>query len=72
MKSDPHVTKVEGRVEEALPNTFFRVVLDDKREVLARLAGRLGRFRIRVVPGDRVVVEMTSYDERRGRIIRRL
>ena len=72
MKSDSQIRKVDGRVEEALPNMFFRVVLEDGREILARLAGRLGRFRIRVVPGDRVMVEMTPYDDRRGRIVKRL
>ncbi|MDO8556948.1 MAG: translation initiation factor IF-1 [Candidatus Jorgensenbacteria bacterium] len=72
MKSDEQLRRVDGRVEEALPNMLFRVILVGGQEVLARLAGRLGRFRIRVVPGDRVVVEMTPYDERRGRIIKRL
>jgi len=56
---------------EALPNTLFRVILDDKREVLATLAGKMRLYHIRVIPGDRVRVEMTPYDDKRGRIVYR-
>ena len=58
----------EGSVEEALPNLMFRVKLDNDHEVLAHLAGKMRRFRIRVLPGDRVRVEITPYDLSRGRI----
>jgi translation initiation factor IF-1 len=58
----------EGSVEEALPNLMFRVKLDNDHEVLAHLAGKMRRFRIRVLPGDRVRVEITPYDLTRGRI----
>ena len=61
----------EGKVSEALPNTLFRVTLDDKREVLATLAGKMRLYHIRVIPGDRVRVEMTPYDDKRGRIVYR-
>ena len=61
----------EGKVSEALPNTLFRVTLDDEREVLATLAGKMRLYHIRVIPGDRVRVEMTPYDEKRGRIVYR-
>jgi len=61
----------EDKVLEALPNTLFRIVLDDKREVLATLAGKMRLYHIRVIPGDRVRVEMTPYDEKRGRIVYR-
>lgn len=73
MKSDPRVTLIEGTVEEALPGLLFRIKLNvEAREVLAHLGGRLKLNHIRVIPGDRVVVEMTPYDEKRGRIVRRL
>lgn len=58
-----------GVVLEALPNTMFRVRLEDEREVLATLTGRMRRGYIRILPGDRVKVEMTPYDEKRGRIV---
>ncbi|MEK7061576.1 MAG: translation initiation factor IF-1 [Patescibacteria group bacterium] len=60
--------EVSGVVTQALPNTMFRVELEDKRVVLATLTGRLRRNFIRIFPGDRVKVEMTPYDEERGRI----
>lgn len=60
--------EINGVVMQALPNTMFRVELEDKRVVLATLTGRLRRNFIRIFPGDRVKVEMTPYDEERGRI----
>ena len=60
-----------GQVLEALPSTHFRVLLDDGKEIIAHLAGKLRMFRIKILPGDRVTVEMTPYDERRGRIVYR-
>ena len=62
----------EGVVSENLPNTFFRVVLDDNRMILAHLSGRMRMNYIKVLPGDRVRVEMTPYDETKGRIVHRL
>ena len=62
----------EGVVSENLPNTFFRVVLDDNRIILAHLSGRMRMNYIKVLPGDRVRVEMTPYDETKGRIVHRL
>lgn len=61
-----------GRVEEALPATTFRVKLEDNKEILAHLSGKMRLYHIRILPGDRVLVELTQYDDRRGRIIRRL
>ena len=61
----------EGVVLEALPNAFFKVKINDGPEVLAHLAGKLRRFRIKILPGDRVIVETSSYDQSRGRIIYR-
>lgn len=60
-----------GRVLEALPSTHFKVLLDDGGEIIAHLAGKLRVHRIKVLPGDRVTVEMTPYDEKRGRIVYR-
>lgn len=63
---------VYGTVEEALPNTLFRVRLDDAEdESLAYLAGKMRRFRIRVLVGDRVAVQPDPYGGK-GRIIKRL
>lgn len=61
----------EGVVIEALPSTTFRVQLDDGREVLAHLSGKLRLNFIRIMVGDRVVVELSPYDEKRGRIVYR-
>jgi translation initiation factor IF-1 len=61
--------KIDGEVTEALPNTMFRVKLEDGRLVLATLKGKMRRSYIRIFPGDKVKVEMTPYDEERGRIV---
>ena len=60
---------IDGSVLAALPNTMFRVELTDGRVVLATLKGRLRRNFIRIFPGDKVRVEMTPYDQERGRIV---
>ncbi len=57
-----------GIVRELLPNAMFRVELDNGHEVLAHTAGKMRKFRIRVLAGDRVNVEMTPYDLTKGRI----
>ncbi|MFH1289675.1 MAG: translation initiation factor IF-1 [Patescibacteria group bacterium] len=62
---------IDGQVLEALPNTQFRVKLEDGREVIGILAGKMRIHRIRVMPGDSVKVEMTPYDESKGRIVYR-
>ena len=67
-----NTTKIEGTIEENLPGTTFKVKLDDGREILAHLAGKMRLYYIKVLPGDRVIVEMSSYDQTRGRITRRL
>jgi translation initiation factor IF-1 len=66
------VIKKEGRVIEALPNTFFRVVLTDGKEILGFLSGKMRMNRITILPGDKVTVEMSPYDEGKGRIVYRL
>lgn len=63
---------VDGEVTEALPNLMFRVELDNGHSVLAHMAGRMRRARIRVNPGDRVRVEVSPYDLTRARLIYRL
>lgn len=63
------MTEVNGVVSEALPNTQFRVVLEDGREILAHLAGKMRLYRIKVMPGDKVKLEMSPYDTAKGRII---
>jgi translation initiation factor IF-1 len=67
-KEKEEAIEVEGEVTEALPNTMFRVVLDNDHEVLAHMSGKMRRFRIRINPGDRVRVELSPYDLSRGRI----
>lgn len=67
-KKDDTIKK-EGVVLESLPNGFFKVQLEDSSEVLAHLAGKLRVFKIRILPGDKVTVEMTPYDDKRGRIV---
>ena len=61
----------EGEVVEALPNAMFRVQLDNGHEVLGHVAGKMRRFRIRILPGDRVRVEVSPYDLHRARIVYR-
>ena len=58
-----------GIVEEVLPNSMFRVKLENDHEIIAHAAGKMKKFRIRVLAGDKVVVEMTPYDLSKGRII---
>ncbi|MBF0387335.1 MAG: translation initiation factor IF-1 [Candidatus Omnitrophica bacterium] len=60
--------EVEGVVEEALPNAMFRVVLDNGHKVLAHVSGKMRMHFIRILPGDKVKVELTPYDLSRGRI----
>ncbi len=62
---------VEGTVVEAMPSTNFRVQLDNGHTVLAYLSGRLRKYYIRILLGDRVKVELSPYDLTRGRIVYR-
>ena len=63
--------RVEATVKEALPNAMFRVVLDNGHQVLAHVSGRMRMNWIRILPGDRVTVEISPYDLTRGRIVYR-
>ena len=62
---------VEATVQEALPNARFRVVLDNGHKVLAHVSGKMRKHFIRILPGDKVKVEMSPYDLTRGRIVYR-
>jgi len=68
---DKNTIKKNGQVVEALPSTTFRVKLEDGTEVLCHLAGKLRMYRIKILPGDRVSVELSPYDPKRGRIVYR-
>ncbi|MFA6909156.1 MAG: translation initiation factor IF-1 [Patescibacteria group bacterium] len=63
--------EVQGTVEELLPAAMFRVKLENGHEVLAHLSGKMRMYRIRILPGDVVTLEMTPYDLTKGRIIYR-
>jgi translation initiation factor IF-1 len=64
-----NINRKTGIVIESLPSTNFKVKLDDGMEVLAHLAGKMRMNRIKVLPGDRVTVEMSPYDDKKGRIV---
>ncbi|HAF67413.1 MAG: translation initiation factor IF-1 [Bacillota bacterium] len=64
--------EVEGVVTEPLPNAMFRVEVEGGHQVLAHISGRMRINFIKILPGDRVLVELSPYDLTRGRIIRRL
>ncbi len=68
MAKEEEKIRAEGVVVEALPGTQFRVRLDNGHEVLAYLAGKMRKYYIRILLGDRVAVEMSPYDLSRGRI----
>lgn len=67
-KQKEEAIELEGEVTEALPNTMFRVALDNDHNVLAHISGKMRRHYIRILPGDRVKVELSPYDLNRGRI----
>ena len=64
--------KLEGEVKELLPNTMFRVSVGEGHLVLAHISGRMRLHFIKLLPGDKVLLEMSPYDLTKGRIIRRL
>ncbi len=63
--------EIEGLVTEALPNTLFRVKLSDNRVILCHLSGKMRINYIKILPGDRVKIEITPYDQTKGRIVYR-
>lgn len=72
MGKNNQVVKKEGRVIEALPNAFFKVVLSDGKEILGFLSGKMRMNKITILPGDKVSMEISPYDEGKGRIVYRL
>jgi translation initiation factor IF-1 len=64
--------EAEATVVEPLPHAMFRVELDNKHQVLAHISGKMRKHFIRILPGDRVLVELSPYDLKRGRIVYRL
>jgi len=63
--------QIEGVVLQALPNTTFLVELDNGHKLLAHLSGKMRKYYIRILPGDRVTVELSPYDIEKGRIVYR-
>ena len=72
MASQKEVIKLTGSVVEALPNTQFRIELENGHVIVAHMSGRMRKNYIRLVPGDKVEVELTPYDLTKGRISFRL
>ena len=67
--SKDDVIEVEGRIVEKLPNAMFQVQLENGHKILAHISGKLRMNFIRIIPGDKVLVEMSPYDLTKGRII---
>jgi translation initiation factor IF-1 len=67
--SKDDVIEVEGRVVEKLPNAMFQVQLENGHQILAHISGKLRMNFIRIIPGDKVLIEMSPYDLTKGRII---
>lgn len=72
MSDKEGVVALDGLVEEALPNTQFRVTLDSGQIARGYVSGKIRKNRIRILPGDRVTIELSPYDLTKGRITRRL
>ncbi len=71
MKAKKDLIRLDGTVVESLPNTMFRVRLDNGHIVLAHISGKMRLHYIKIVPGDRVAIEFSPYDLDRGRIVYR-
>lgn len=72
MGNNKELIRFEGEVIESLPSTTFKVRLDNGHEVLAHISGKMRVHYIRLLPGDRVIVDMSPYDLTKGRIVQRL
>ncbi len=72
MAKNSDIIEVEGNIVDVLPNQMFKVELDNQHIVICYTGGKMRQFKIRLVAGDRVKVEMTPYDLEKGRITRRL
>jgi translation initiation factor IF-1 len=69
---EKEIVEAKGEVIEALPNALFKILLDSGQQIIGHLSGKMRIHYIRLVPGDKVLVEMTPYDLSKGRVIRRL
>lgn len=69
---EKEIIKLEGTIKETLPSTTFKVELENSHEILAHISGRMRVNYIRLLPGDKVLVEMSPYDLTKGRIVQRL
>ena len=70
-KNNEQVFSVDGVVTEQLPNAMFRVKLDKGINIICHVSGKMRMFNIRILPGDKVKVEITPYDPKKGRIVYR-
>ena len=71
MSDTKEVIEVEGTVLETLPNAMFRVELENGHVILAHISGKMRMHYIKILPGDRVTIEMTPYDLTKGRVVYR-
>ena len=71
MNSQKKKSLIKGKILEALPDTRFRVKLENGKEIIAHLSGKMRLYKIKVLPGDQVTVELSPYDKERGRIVYR-
>ena len=71
MKTKEDVIRVDGIIKETLPNAMFRVEIEGGHEVLAHVSGKMRMHYIRILPGDKVALELSPYDLKRGRIVLR-
>jgi len=72
LAKDKDLFELEGEVVDVLPNQMFKVKLDNEHVITAYTGGKMRQFKIRIITGDRVKVEMTPYDLSKGRVIYRL
>lgn len=71
MKQKDDVVRIEGIVKDTLPNAMFKVEIEGGHEVLGHVSGKMRMNYIRILPGDKVALELSPYDLKRGRIVRR-
>ena len=72
MVKDKDIIELEGEIVEALPNALFRVKVETGQVILAHVSGKIRKYYIRILPGDKVKVELSPYDLTRGRITYRM
>lgn len=71
MKTKKDIIRIDGVVKETLPNAMFRVEIEGGHEILAHVSGKMRMYYIRLLPGDKVALELSPYDLTRGRIVLR-